>query len=269
MELLYSIPAALLLLIAIVLAVAIALFAQRFIHRRFRSADFVTHNEVGGVIIGVSASLYAVLLGFLTVVAWEHFQEAREIVVLEADANIDAWHTAVGLPPAVRQRVRNDMLAYANTMADKEWSLMRKGRFDPDAATIGMDAMDATGGLTPANLGQANAQAGTMQQLGVMHDARQRRIAVNDSGLSWFEWLVLSIGAFCIVAFCWLFGGKTPRVQLIMTGIVVVIIVSMLVLLFELQYPFRSGIRIGPEAWIGAIQHLHQMQSGSMADMRM
>jgi hypothetical protein len=269
MGLVYSIPAAILLLGTLAIAIAAALGAQIFVHRRFRQDDFVAHNEVGGIIIAVCGSLYAVILGFLTVAAWQHFQEARQVVVAESDANIDAWHTAVGLPPPIRERVRNDMITYAGIMVDKEWPLMRHGQYDPRAAIISMDAMDAAGALNPANLGQSNAQNATMQQLDVMHDARQRRISMNDSGVTSFEWLVLLFGAICITCFCWIFGLRSRIIHLLMTSTIVILIVSILVLLFELQYPFRSAISIAPTAWTDAIDHIHQMQDGNLSDMKM
>ena len=260
-DLLYSVPAALLLFAAVVIAIAVFGAGQIYVHRRFSRQDFVAHNEVGGIIIAVTGTLYAVVLGFLTVVVWQHFLEARELVVLESGADVDAWHTAVGLPSAVRQRVREDMLSYAKIMIDREWPMMRVGGFDPGAAAVAMDAIDATGSLVPGNMGESNAQAATMQQLGVMHDARQRRIAVNGSGVSWFEWLVLLVGATCVICFCWLFGLRNPRTQLLMTSTVVTIIVSILVLLFELQFPFRSDVGIGPDAWRAAVTHIHQMET--------
>ena len=238
-------------------------------HHRFSSQDFVAHNEVGGIIIAVAGTLYAVILGFLTIVAWQHFLEARDITVAESDADIDAWHTAVGLPPAVCRRVRTDMLNYAKIMVEREWPRMRNGGFDPTAAAVAMDAIDATGTLVPANMGESNAQVVTLQQLGVIHDARQRRVAINASGVAWFEWLVLFIGATCVICFCWLFGLSNARTQLLMTSTVVTIIVSILVLLFELQYPFRSDVGIGPDAWVRAVEHIHQMESGGQLGMKM
>jgi hypothetical protein len=269
LNLLYSIPAALLLLAAVMIAIAVFGGGQLYVHARFSSQDFVAHNEVGGIIIAVTGTLYAVVLGFLTVVVWQHFLEARELVVLEAGADVDAWHTAVGLPSAVRRRVREDMLSYAKIMIDREWPMMRFGGFDEGAAAVAMDAIDATGSLVPGNMGESNAQAATMQQLGVMHDARQRRIAVNGSGVSWFEWLVLLIGATCVICFCWLFGLRNPRTQLLMTSIVVTIIVSILMLLFELQFPFRSDVGIGPDAWSAALTHIHQMEMDKGMKMNM
>src|SRR6185437_5812053 len=116
MDFLYRIPAGLLLIAVLVIAIALAGLGQMWVHRRFHDGDFVGHNEVGGIIIAVSGTMYAVILGFLTVVAWEHFQEARNLVVLESDADIAAWHSAVGLPEAARNRVRTDMKAYAEAM---------------------------------------------------------------------------------------------------------------------------------------------------------
>lgn len=263
-QFLYSIPAALLLAIVIVLSVGFACIGQMVVHRRFKDRDFVGHNEVGGIMIAVSGTIYAVILGFLTVVAWEHFQEARELVVQESDSDIDVWHTAVGLPATLRDRVRADMSNYAGIMIQREWPLMRDGRADMDAAMITMDAIGAVGTFNPINSGQSNAQAATMQLLTVIHDARQRRVAINAAGVSWFQWLVLFVGAAGIVGFCWLFGLRNPRTHLLMTSIVVAMIASNLVLLFELQYPFRSDIGIGPELWQGAAAHIRQMNAGHM-----
>lgn len=268
MTFLYGIPAVLLLLVALVLAIGFAGAGQIFVHRRFRRQDFIAHNEVGGIIMAVSGTLYAVVLGFLTVVVWEHYLEARQLVVMESDADIDVWHTAVGLAPGVRARVRGDMIRYAHIMTDQEWPLMKHGQYDEMAAVISMDAIDAAASFVPANMSQSNAQSVTLGQLTTMHDARQQRIAINMAGVSWFEWLILLIGATCIVCFCWLFGLRNARMQLVMTGTVATIIVCTLVLLFELQYPFRSDVGIGPDAWNGAVEHIHEMQAGMLADMR-
>lgn len=269
MTFLLNVPAWLLLFCALAIAIAAAGAGQIYVHRRFSSQDFIAHNEVGGIIIAVAGTLFAVVLGFLTVVVWQQYTEARQVVVSEASAATDAWHTAVGLPAAVRERVRADMARYANVMINGEWPAMRRGGFDVEGAMIVMDAIDAVGSFAPANMGEANAQMTTLEQLGVLHDARQQRIAINRGGVSWFEWLVLLISAVCIISFCWLFGLRSRRVQLLMTSTVVTIIVSTLILLFELQYPFRSDIGIGPDAWKDAVVHIHEMQTGPMKSMKM
>ena len=128
---LYDIPAVLLLLVVLALFVTLAGVGQIYVHRRFRSRDFIAHNEVGGILIAVSGTLYAVVLGFLTVVVWQHYNAARDLVVQESDAAIDAWHVSVGLPSATRERVRNDMVAYAKVMIGSEWPRSRRLRAIP------------------------------------------------------------------------------------------------------------------------------------------
>jgi hypothetical protein len=48
-----------------------------------------------------------------------------------------------------------------------------------------------------------------MQQLTIMHDARQQRIGINRSGVSWFQWLVLLLGGVSIIGFAGCSGSPT------------------------------------------------------------
>jgi hypothetical protein len=258
-----------LLFAAICVAVSSACIGQWYVHRLLPERDFVRHNEVGGFIIAVAGTLYAVALGFLTVITWQHFSEANDLVTLESAAATDAWHMAVGLPPAIRVKVRQDVLAYSQLMISREWPSMRDGGFDTKADIIVMDAIGAAGGFRPADLGQGNAQSATLQQLGILHDLRQRRLAENAGGIAPFEWLVLLIGAGCLVCFCWLFGVANRKAHLLMTSSVVVIVTSLLILLFELQYPFRTNLRISPDSWLGVVAHIRIMQTGTQSYMRM
>jgi hypothetical protein len=262
-------PAPALLFAALSVAITSACAGQSYVHRLLPERDFIQHNEVGGFIIAVAGTLYAVLLGFLTVIAWQHFSDAVQLVTMESAAATDAWHMAVDLPSASRRKVRQDVLAYSKLMVEHEWPSMRAGDFDKQADIIVMDAIGAAGEFKPADSGESNAQSATLQQLGVLHDLRLRRLAENAGGIAPFEWLVLLIGAASMVCFCWLFGVANRKAHLLMTSSVVVILTSLLILLFELQYPFRTSLAIGPDAWIGVIQHIDIMQAGAQTNMRM
>ncbi len=209
------------------------------------------------------------LLGFLTAVAWQHFTEARQLVSLESAAAADAWHTSVGLPPDRRSRVREDVRQYASDMVENEWPAMLHGDLDQTADYLVMDAFDAVGTLKPSHAGEANSQQLTLEQLTTLHDLRQRRLSDNVSSVSWFEWTTLGIGAVGVIAFCWLFGLANQRIHLLMTGIVTTIVVSTLVLLFELQYPFRTDLRVSDADWRGVVAHIKMMQMGNQPEMRM
>lgn len=264
-----DVPPLVLLFGALAFATTSVCVGQWYVHHRFKYADFVQHNEVGGFIIAVAGSMYAVVLGFLTLVAWQHYFDARTLVSSEAAAAVDAWHVVVGLPERERVHVRQDILEYSNRMVHAEWQLMDNGKSDLRSGVIIMDAIARTEGLHPADFGQSNAQSATLAQLGIMHDDRQRRLADNASALTGFQWLVLLIGAVCVICFCWLFGLSNAKVHMLMTSAVTIIITTTLVMLFELQYPFRGGMGIAPADWMGAIDHIHWMMTSSPANMLM
>jgi hypothetical protein len=264
-----EVPAVLLLLATLSATLCFACGGQSYLHHRFSRHDFVQHNEVGGIIMGVAGTVFGVVLGFLTVVAWQQFTDARQLVAQETAAATDIWHTAIGLPYANRSRIRDDILRYSQLMVSSEWPQMRHGGIDKQADLLLMDAIAAAGTIKPGDLMQSNSQMGTLQQLNVLHDVRLRRISANAEGISAFEWLILSIGGVCVIGFCWLFGIANPRIHLVMTAIVTVLLTSLLVLLFELQFPFRTDLRITAANWVGAVNHIHAMQAGSLMDMRM
>ena len=76
-------PAPLMYVAAVSLAVALACGGQVVVQRRFRTDQFATHNEVAGFIVSVAGTLFAVVLGFVTVVVWEQYRGTQERVSVE------------------------------------------------------------------------------------------------------------------------------------------------------------------------------------------
>ena len=264
---LYAVPPFVLLIAAIVLAPAAACTGQWYLRSRLKLRTFFVDNDVAGFIIAVVGTLYAVLLGFMTVQVWEHYEAARLRVWDESASVADVWHDAVGLPPAVRARMRGDMFAYANVMVADEWPAMRTGLFSRRGDALIMDAATVAGTFVPHDMSQSNAQAAVIARLNDVHDARGSRLAANAEALSPFQWAVLWIGAAVVLAFCYVFSVSHLNAHMIMTGSVAILVVTMFVLLFELQYPFRSDLGIKPEAWNALIVHIHAMDQmrGPMA----
>lgn len=268
MDALYAIPVPLALVLGIAAAAAVALAVHVMLTRWFESEDLAEHNDVAGFIIAVVGTLYAVVLGFVTVVVWQQYDGTKERLALETAAVTDTWHTAVGLPVAVRSRLRHDMLDYATLMAHDEWPLMRIGKVSPRGDGVIMDAIDAVGSVHDSDGGVTNAQAVTLNMLDQLHDARLRRVAANRSGLSWLEWAVLVLGAAIVIGLCCIFGVRNVRAHRVMIACVAAIVASMFVLIFELQFPYRSGMSIESAPWVGVIDHIRYMDSGA-ASMHM
>jgi hypothetical protein len=259
MQALYALPAFLLLLLAIAFAVCAACGAEYFFQRVVLRGITIDRTSAG-VMTGIVGTLYSVLLGFIVGAAWQQYDATRANVGLEAASVADAWHSSVGLAPQVRSAVRRDMLAYAHTMLDAEWPAMRDGGFSARGDSLIMDATSAVNLTVPANDSQSNAQSATAHLLNDLHDERQLRLSANMS-ISPFQWLILLMGSVIVIGFCCLFGIPHRRLQLAMLGAVAAMIASILVLLFELQAPFRSDLGIPATPWAQLIAHIEDMDA--------
>lgn len=246
----YAIPAWLLLFALCAFATIAACAGQWYVHQHFRSVDFARHNLVGGVILTVVGTLYAVTLAFVTVIVWQEFDASKERVSLEAGDAASIWHLSAGLPAPLGANLRSDMADYAKSMLTIEWPLMRQGLESERGETILTDAISNVARFRPTDMGSSNTQAIALARLTDLHDQRRHRYQDNASGVSWFQWTVIIMGAVVLVGFCYLFGVENTRVHLLMTAALAITISSMFVLIIELDYPFRGDLSISPEPWV-------------------
>ncbi|HEX3464233.1 MAG TPA: DUF4239 domain-containing protein [Candidatus Elarobacter sp.] len=249
MTALYAVPAWLLLGLAIAVAAGGAVAGHVAVRRAFPAVDFHAYNDVAGIVLGVVGGLFGVTLAFIIAIVWQEFDGTRHRVSVEAAAADNLWHTAQGLPAPLGPRVRRDVVGYATLMVDDEWPAMRNGGTSPRAESLLTRTFEDVARFRPRDAGAANAQSAALAYLGALHDARHQRLADNDSGVSAFEWAILLIGAGAIVTLCYLVGSAGFRAQLLMTGVVAGMIAAMFVLIFELDYPFRGDLSIGPSGW--------------------
>jgi hypothetical protein len=249
MTALYALPPWLVLFGAVALAVALACGGHVAVRRVFPHIDFRAHNDVGGIVLGVTGGLFAVMLAFIVAIVWQEFDAASQRVAVEVGAATDLWHVARGLPVPVGPEVRRNLTVYARAMLDDEWAAMRTGGRSKRAESVLTRTFEDVARFRPANAGEANAQSVSLQYLGALHDARHRRLDDNASGVSPFEWTILLIGAIVVIGICYLVGMTSLRAQLLMTAAVAAMIASVFVLVFELDYPFRGDLSIAPAGW--------------------
>jgi hypothetical protein len=270
MTALYAWPSWLVLVLGILVGVGVACGGQVLVHRFVPDESFNDDNDLNGYISGTIVTLFAVVIGFVTVVVWQQYDAMRDRVAAEASDVAGVWHDAVGLDPRARSAVRRDMLGYVKLMIDEEWPEMRTGGASPKGAALIMDATTDVGGMDANTNKASNAQVTILQLLNDVHAQRDQRLESNHSpAVSGFMWAIMLFGSAAVVAFCYMFGASHRGAHLIMTALVAAVIASMLVLTFELQYPFRGDLRISPVAWTHLRAHIEDMDEHGAPAMRM
>jgi hypothetical protein len=254
---LYAVPSLLLLIVAMAFAAAVACAGLIVVHNRFARLNFGDHNAVAGPMLGIVGGIFAVMLAFVTVVVWEEYDGSQQRLAIEGSSAADIWRAAAGLPRAEMQTMRDQIVAFAQTLIQDEWPRMQRGSSSRRAEDQLDDLFAYAARLRPANAGEANTQFTILQAISRLHDARRHRLLDNASGVSPFQWTVLLIGAIAVFAYCYLMGIENLRAHAIMIGALAVVVASMFVLIFELDYPFRGDLAISPLPWVDFLDNVH------------
>jgi hypothetical protein len=208
------------------------------------------HNDLAGFILAVVGVIYAVLLAFVAIGVWERFEQA-DIRTYEEATNLTIVYRDAGSfsnGPTLRAALRD----YVHTVIDDEWPKMQKGERSVSARLL-LESVDRdVRNLKADTPERVNIQARMLDAMDRALQDRDSRISEKATGISAVMWVVLIIGALVTVGFTFLFGFKQTIMQWLMIGALAVLIGLVLFLTVALDFPFRGGLTVPPEAFENA-----------------
>ena len=231
--------AVLIILAAIAVGIAIILFVRRSAPE---GSYFQNADRAAGV-VGIVATGFAVLLGFVVYLAFQSFETSRSGAQAEARVVIQQLQTAQLLPQDVGDEISGDLVCYARTVVHDERARMRAGTLADSTNLWGMAEFATLKSIDPQTPQQEIVYARSLELRGDRQLARQDRIQGAEEVIPAPLWAVLFISAAVVFVFLVLFADpKESRfVQAMMMGGVTLVIVSSLLLLAFLNQPFNPG----------------------------
>jgi hypothetical protein len=233
----------------VVLAVLVSLAGLVVVRRVAPSDQLAQHTDVAGYVYAVIGVIYAVILAFVVIAAWEEYRDARAAVADEASAVLNLARAANGWPAGDRAEVESALVAYARQVVDVEWPAMARGDFGPanDIVTVNqlwqaLNDADASATAESASYGVA------LQQLDDLGEARRNRLLLGPEGLPMSMVVILVIGAVVTVGFAYLVGVDNGRVHALMIASLTVLVALLLLLQVQLGMPFQGVSAIEPTA---------------------
>jgi Protein of unknown function (DUF4239) len=244
---LQSLPTALAGIVVVGGFVIVALACGYVVEKYTSQAVRTAHNDRAGFILAVIGVVYAVLLAFVAIGVWERFQAAESRTYDEASAIATVYRDAGSFPSA--ERLRGTLRAYLRSVINVEWPQMERGE-SSKVNNVLLEAADQdVRDLPVSSLRLANIHAQMLAAMDMALADRETRLSMDASGINGIMWAVLIIGAVVTVAFTYLFGFDTTSMQELMIGGLSLVIGLVLFLVISLDYPFRGGIAVGPEAY--------------------
>ncbi len=206
-------------------------------------------HEVGGYLLSVVGTMYAVLLGLIVVDAMTKFQTARSLVEQEANSVADVFLLAnsFGEPKCTKVRVLCNR--YVQEILEVEWPAMREGKISIEARKAAVALMKEVVSFEPVTENQKAIYPVAIQEACEVWDFRRARTNMAQHGIPNVEWAVIIIGACVTIIFTYFFGLESAGAQLAMTGMVSLLISLNMYLVLLFGSPFSGDLTVGPDAF--------------------
>jgi hypothetical protein len=264
--LLNTFPTWLLALVTVGGAVALAVGGLRFTWRRFPELERQGVNDVVGVVIGVLAAVYGILLGFVTVALYQDFTDAKATVQEEATELIQIYEDSRAFPPATAAAVLTEVKSYIAAVRFSEWKRMRDGEADNRVGQkhVG-DLYRVLRDYEPETNAQVAFYADAVARLNDVVDARRTRLDDAAEELPGAFRTILVAGAILLVASLYLLGIANRRVHTILVAAVAILTSFNLLIAIALDHPFSGDISVSSRPF--AEERLAQLHV-TTADLR-
>jgi hypothetical protein len=231
------------LLISMAVACAGLVIFDRFVSIELRR----NHNDVTGFTIAIVGVVYAVLLAFIAVATWQAFSDASAIVGSEANYLGNIYRDTAGLPNDMAVEVRGHLKQYAKLVIDEEWPAQQAGHI----VTSGWAPLDDfhidIARFQPKTGGETVIQAEILHALNELYSARESRLTAASGHVAEIVWWIIIVGGAITIGYTYLFGMQNFCMHLLMTAGVTASMTLVVILIVELDYPFRGSVSVSSE----------------------
>lgn len=241
---------------------AFAAVGAHAVFRRYVPAkELIAHHEVAGFLVAVVGVLYAVVLGFIVVMAWEAFDTAQRNADAEAGVVGELFVLSDTFPEPSRTKLRRELSDYAYEVRDVEWPMLSSGKQDHRARELAVEAFETVTEMPWKTQGVSEAVRESVERSATLSDfhelgvRRRQRMLDALGGLDSVLYFALVLGGLMVLAFAFLFGVERAVPQLLMTGLLAGLIGLLIGLIAEFDRPFGAAIRVSPEAWTLVIEN--------------
>ncbi|MBV8401253.1 MAG: DUF4239 domain-containing protein [Acetobacteraceae bacterium] len=213
--------------------------------RQMLAVEFrLRHNDAAAAIFAVIGTTFAVLLAFVAMLAWQHFNEAKAASYAEAGSVMDVYNISVGFADPERSSMHDGIVGYLETVVQVEWPAQATGRTSDRGSAYLNKLNDLAIRLKPSNVSDGNLQAQFLQSLVRLSDARQARLLAADTSIPAVVWIVTILGGALTVGFAALLGAPSLGMHLAMSAALAISGALVLILIVALSNPFRGDFRV-------------------------
>ncbi len=214
------------------------------------------HNDQIGWQLSVLGTTYAVILGFMLYAVWTNFGAAESNVDLEANALVNVYRLADGLPDQQRVQLQERTRRYADAVIKQDWPEMLADQVPTRSVKINQDMWDTLMSVKAASPTEITAEDHALYELSALTEHRRTRILQSTSRLPTVLWCVLIVGGAVTIASSCLFGSANSTLHALQVFAFSLLISLALVAIAEIHRPFQGAIHVSDYAFVRAQENI-------------
>jgi hypothetical protein len=204
------------------------------------------NNTVGGILMAILGTMYAVVLGFVVVTLWTTLDRAEETTRQEAGALLDVYRDNTTLSFQVASQTQQAVRDYARIAAEEEWPELAVGRTSRRADRAALRVFEVFRDFEPRTNQQSTMLSSANSRYDDFLAARRTRLSLASAGLPGVFWISLLLGAVVTLGFSAFLGQPSLRSHLAMTGALGLMVGLMLAVVLLLNDPFSGNLSVQP-----------------------
>lgn len=253
---LMTFPSAAICAVMMLIAIAFGIGGVLMVHRFVDRSKLKSHHDIAGPLFATLGVIYAVLLGFVTVIVWQQFDNAGMAAAREANYYADIYRDMNGLSPEFRQQAGAAMDDYIDAVVNDEWKSVGYGQRSEKVQALAAKVWDLYCNYQPQTETQKIFLAESVRKMNDAGEMRRQRLMDASTGLNPVLWMVLIIGGCITIAFTFFFGSDNLILQLIMTTLLSALIALLLFTILSMDYPYSGDVSVKPDALIRMLASL-------------
>lgn len=232
-----SIPSWAVCILFIIVMIVIAqaglwLFNRSGLHKKLEQ-----NNEVAGILFGVIALTYSLILAFVIVAVWDDYNDLNKAIKAETDKlNSILAHTGT-LPDNIREIVGKSVYDYCGQVINQEWQMQEAKSDYPSAIPALRQKLLTT---SPENKIQERIYNVVDDDLSAVSDLRRERLAHTHSQMPPLIWHILKAGTIILILFSYFFQVPSIRLKSLYLAFLVTSISMCMFLVYSLDHPFNG-----------------------------
>jgi hypothetical protein len=235
--------------ITVVLAVAASLIFMVGLNRVWPWEKRHAHNDVIGWQLSILGTTYAVILGFMLYAVWTDFSAADLNADFEANALINIYRLADGLPDPQHEQLQALARAYADTAVQDDWPRMSIDQIPEKSQVLDREMWTTLMSVKTASPTQITAEDHALSELSALTEHRGTRLLQSASRLPNVLWWVLIVGGVVTIASASMFGSENTILHGLQVFAFSLLVSLVLVAIADIDRPFEGSVHVSAYAF--------------------